>query len=587
MICRIQCENLRGVGRPARIAIRTLDLTPGEGRYGARVHTSSYTMTFLGNSEDNTEPAFASVLSDHGARGPDEAPMSRSDCPSQDTLADFVLGKLPLAELGTVAEHLDVCTECEEKTAQLDGMTDAVVSKLRRIPAPVPDIGGERTEADSPPGAAGMPRATEPWGEFRIVREIGRGGMGVVWEAYQGSLNRHVALKLLPEHGNLSRFRREAQAAGRLHHTHIVPVFGVGEHQGRHFYVMQYIVGRGLDAAFKERTVAAADTGRSSGRAGAREAARIGAQVAEALAYAHGHGVIHRDIKPSNLLLDDQGTVWVTDFGVAKVVDEHDLTGTGDFLGTLRYMPPEAFEGKHDARGDIYSLGLTLYELIAGRPAYHETERARLIRLITTVDPPRLREFDREVPRDLETVIHQAIERDPGHRYQTAALLAEDLKRFIEDRPIQARQANAVERYWRWAKRNPAIAGLGGVLTGVLVLATVCSLLVMDRFRTQAAAQARLPARVKTHGRGRIAPGERRPWPAKRPTRSTSVSLPARRSCAGPCTPLVQTSPSPAGKPTTSAACAVSSTSCGPAQTSPTSAAGSGATSGSLVTRTG
>ncbi len=415
--------------------------------------------------------------------------MSRNDCPSQDTLADFVLGKLPVSELGRVAEHLDTCTECEEKAGQLDEMADAVVSKLRRIGASATDLSGEKSEVASPPGVQGIPSATQAWGDFRIVREIGRGGMGVVWEAYQGSLNRHVALKLLPEHGNLSRFRREAQAAGRLHHTNIVPVFGVGEHQGRHFYVMQYIVGRGLDTAFKERTAAPSEAGRLSRRSDAREVARIGAQVADALAYAHGQGVIHRDIKPSNLVLDDQGAVWVTDFGVAKVADEQNLTGTGDFLGTLRYMPPEAFEGKHDARGDIYSLGLTLYELIAGRPAYDETDRVGLIRQIMTVDPPRLRELDREVPRDLETVIQHAIERDPGHRYQTATYLAEDLKRFIEDRPIRARQASAAERYWRWARRNPAIAALGGVLTGVLVLATVCSLLAMDQFRTQAAAQ--------------------------------------------------------------------------------------------------
>ena len=161
--------------------------------------------------------------------------MSRTDCPSLDTLSDFVLGKLPVSELGTVAEHLDVCPECEQKTGQLDGMADAVVSELRRIPGPDPGVAGDSTVAAGRPRAAGMPSATEDWGEFRIVREIGRGGMGVVCEAYQGSLNRHVAVKFLPERGDLARFRREARAAGRLHHTNIVPVFGVGEHQGRAF----------------------------------------------------------------------------------------------------------------------------------------------------------------------------------------------------------------------------------------------------------------------------------------------------------------------------------------------------------------
>ena len=416
--------------------------------------------------------------------------MSRTDCPSLDTLSDFVLGKLSVAEQGAVAEHLDVCPECEQKTGQLDGMADKVVSTLRRIAGP----DSAATEVARPPQVAEMPSTIESWGEFRIVRELGRGGMGVVCEAYQGSLNRHVALKFLPEHGNLARFRREAQAAGRLHHTHIVPVFGVGEHQGRHFYVMQYIAGRGLDAVLKERAAAAVGTGRTPARPAALEAARIGVQVAEALAHAHGQGVIHRDIKPSNLLLDDQGNVWITDFGLAKVADQQALTVNRDLLGTVRYMPPEAFEGRYDARGDIYALGLTLYELLALRPVYDETDRARLIRLVMAGDPPRLRALDREFPRDLETVIHKAIERDPGHRYQTAAELAEDLKRFLEDRPIRARQASAAERYWRWARRNPAIAVLGGVLTGVLVIATVCSLLAMERFRTQAETRRTLAA---------------------------------------------------------------------------------------------
>jgi WD40 repeat protein len=191
-----------------------------------------------------------------------------------------------------------------------------------------------------------------------------------------------------------------------------------------------------------------------------RGIARIGAQVADALAYAHSQGVLHRDIKPSNLLLDARGVVWVADFGLAKIDDRMDLTHTGDILGTLRYMPPEAFEGRHDARGDVYSLGLSLYEMLAYRPAFDESERGRLIHQVTSEEPPRLRTLNPEVPRDLETVVHKAIERDPSHRYATAADLAEDLRRYVEDRPILARRASETEKFRRWCRRNPAPAGL-------------------------------------------------------------------------------------------------------------------------------
>ena len=210
--------------------------------------------------------------------------------------------------------------------------------------------------------------------------------------------------------------------------------------------------------------------------------ARIGVQVADALDYAHKQGIQHRDIKPSNLLLDTTGTVWVTDFGLAKADDQQNLTHTGDVLGTLRYMPPEAFEGRADARGDIYSLGLTLYELIAMRPAFDEKDRNRLIKEVTSGEPVRLDRQKSDVPRDLVTVIHKAIDRDPGHRYATAGELAADLQRFLDDEPVQARRQTQVERYVRWARRNPGIAVLGGVLTAVLVVATVASLLAAGHF---------------------------------------------------------------------------------------------------------
>jgi WD40 repeat protein len=198
----------------------------------------------------------------------------------------------------------------------------------------------------------------------------------------------------------------------------------------------------------------------------AQGVARIGVQVAEALAYAHGLGILHRDIKPSNLLLDRDGNVWVADFGLAKAVGADDLTHTGDVVGTVRYMAPERFRGEGDARADIYALGLTLYELLALRPAYIEADRTKLIHQVTQEEPLRLRRLNRRVPPDLETIVHKAMAREPGQRYATAGALAEDLKRFLDGRPIRARRVSAAERAWRWCRRNRMVAGL---LLGIVV----------------------------------------------------------------------------------------------------------------------
>jgi serine/threonine protein kinase/tetratricopeptide (TPR) repeat protein len=387
--------------------------------------------------------------------------------------------------------------------------------------------------------------APERLGEYRILREVGRGGMGVVFEAEQESLGRRVALKVLAAPGLkdprwLLRFRREARAAAQLHHTNIVPVFGVGESDGIQYYVMQFIPGLGLDAVLKEvrrlrgmRTELAEGTGaavagdgtppatdvarslvrwRFAGRQGpgrgngspeaasatgpptesppallpgdsgtcsstrshgqyARSVALIGVQVAEALEYAHRQGTLHRDIKPSNLLLDGRGTVWVADFGLAKVADSDDLTHTGDVVGTVRYMAPERFDGRYGPQSDVYSLGLTLYELLALRPAFEESDRRRLIHLVTHAEPPRLRNLEPSVPRDLETIVHKAIDRDPRHRYATAGDLAEDLRRFLDDREIRARRPSPSEQAWRWCRRRPAEAALGAAVLVLVALA--------------------------------------------------------------------------------------------------------------------
>src|SRR5262245_24138084 len=386
-----------------------------------------------------------------------------------------------------------------------------------------------------PEGAAPARPGPERLGDYRILRKVGRGGMGVVYEAEQVSLGRHVALKVLPAHGLLSptfleRFRREARAAARLHHTNIVPVYGVGEADGTHFYAMQFIQGQSLDQVLCdvrrlrrrpgteaggagrtetrfEGSVAqgllsgqfmapaadlpgvapaaappAAPAGaRSSGGLSAgeseaqyyRSAARVGLQAAEALAYAHRQGVLHRDVKPSNLLLDPQGTVWITDFGLAKAEGADELTQAGEIVGTVRFMAPERFDGRSLPQSDVYSLGLTLYEMLTLRPAFADSNKARLIEKVLHDPPPPPRKLDPHVPRDLETIVLKCLAKDVAGRYATAEALAEDLRRFLADRPIRARRTSWHERTWRWCRRNRAVASLLAVVALLLVAGSV------------------------------------------------------------------------------------------------------------------
>lgn len=358
-------------------------------------------------------------------------------------------------------------------------------------------------------GAAQLDRL----GDFRILREIGRGGMGVVFEAEQESLARRVAVKVLPrqvllDEKHLKRFQREARIAANLHHTNIVEVFGVGEENGFHYYVMQYIQGVGLDSVVRQlgktlrsqvqaeaplplaagahpedavtaaavRQLLEADDYRL-GPGYWRGVARIGWQAADALSYAHGQGVLHRDVKPGNLLLGGHCDVWLTDFGLAKAAQSDDLSLSKDIVGTLRYMAPEQFRSQADHRSDIYSLGLTLYELLALHPAYQENDQSRLIQRILDGPPPTPGTMTAGIPRDLETIVLKAISHDAGQRYQSASEMAEDLRNYLEDRPIRARRASPLERLGRWGRRNKALAALAGIslmlLVSVAVVASV------------------------------------------------------------------------------------------------------------------
>ena len=225
---------------------------------------------------------------------------------------------------------------------------------------------------------------------------------------------------------------------------------------------------------------AAAPSGRSGRRHYHRSVAGVGIQVADALEYAHHEGIIHRDIKPSNLLLDTARRVWITDFGLAYQPEmessgEKGLTQTGEIVGTIRYMPPERFRGWSDPRSDVYSLGLTLYEMLLLRPAFDAPDRVDLMQLVVQTEPVRLRKADPQIPRDLETIILKAIDKEPARRYQSAAELAADLQRFLEDRPILARPSSAVERTWRWCKRNRAVATFAAAFVLALFLGLVGS----------------------------------------------------------------------------------------------------------------
>lgn len=356
------------------------------------------------------------------------------------------------------------------------------------------------------------PTASGQWqlGDFVLLRELGRGGMGVVYEAEQISLRRRVALKMLSfaaalDPRQLQRFRNEAQAAAQLHHPHIVPVHAVGVERAVHYYAMQYIEGQSLAtliAAWRDEgsesastmlpataipphipkaqssapavsTAVALVTERSLvGRGFFERIARLGKQAAEGLEHAHQMGVVHRDVKPGNLLLDMQGDLWIADFGLAQVRSSVELTQTGELLGTLRYASPEqilAQRGVIDHRSDIYSLGATLYELLTLKPVFEGRGRHELLHQIAHNEPTPPRSLVPTVPVELETIVLKAMAKNPGERYQTAQDLADDLGRFSDDQPIRARRPTLAQRIARWCRRHRGLAASGLVLLVVAV----------------------------------------------------------------------------------------------------------------------
>lgn len=428
-----------------------------------------------------------------------------------------------------------------------------VADVLRGVLPALQAMRDERSASLLPDGDELRPVIDGQLGDFRILRELGRGGMGIVYEAEQISLRRRVALKVLPfaatlDGRRLERFKNEALAAARLHHTHIVPVHAVGCERGVYYYAMQLIDGASLAEVIAQWQQAAAPTpqgeaARPSSQTNShvladlwpsaaaprtgpaavsptpagptpaspthgpptistvpaggaaqffQTVARLGFQAASALEHAHNLDVIHRDIKPANLLVDASGNLWVTDFGLARLRSDMELTASGDIVGTYRYMSPEQGLGKNglvDHRTDIYSLGATLYELATLRPAFDGQCREELLARVSGQDPVPPRRINRAIPADLETIILKAMRKEPRDRYLSAADLAEDLQRFLDSRPIRAKNPGVMERVSKWSRRHkPLVAvGLVALLLAVLGLAISNVLVARERSKTRRA----------------------------------------------------------------------------------------------------
>jgi tetratricopeptide (TPR) repeat protein len=350
---------------------------------------------------------------------------------------------------------------------------------------------GQAAQADAD---VSEPVRVRYFGDYEIIREIARGGMGVVFQARQITLNRPVALKMiltgqLADETDVRRFYTEAEAAANLDHPGIVPVYEVGQHEGQHYFSMGYVEGQSLSQRL------------AGGPLPAREAAELIRHVAEAIEYAHQRGVIHRDLKPANILLDRNGNARVTDFGLAKKIQgDSGLTGSGQIMGTPSYMPPEQAGGKRGEVGpaaDVYALGATIYALVTGRPPFHAATAMDTVIQVLSDEPVPPRRLNPSVPRDLETICLKCLQKDPAKRYVGAAALGEDLRRFLSGEPITARTVGRAEKSWRWCQRNPAVAALAGGIALTLVAGTIVATYFAlratrgERLALQNAAEAR------------------------------------------------------------------------------------------------
>ncbi len=344
-----------------------------------------------------------------------------------------------------------------------------------------PLLASDDGDDDDPDGEA--PATASRLGDFELLRELGRGGMGVVWEALQTSLDRRVALKLIAPHfldsaKARARFRREAVLAAGLDHPHIARVLAFGEEDGTWHLAMQLVDGRPLDALLAEHGGVAGAFGTTGDpRATHAAAAALVADLADALEHAHARGVLHRDVKPGNVLLDAAHRPVLTDFGLAREIAGGGLTLTGEFTGTLHYAAPEQLappgHGGLDQRIDVYALGVMLYELLAGRRPFEADSYTELRREIEDSAPPDLRRLAPTVDRDLAAIVACAIERKPNDRYPRAADLRDDLRRWLQNEPVEARPVGPLGRVRRWVERNPRVTVSALAIATAAVVALV------------------------------------------------------------------------------------------------------------------
>ncbi len=485
-------------------------------------------------------PQGAHTLDSERPSPENESPLQQQVSLVLDRYLTMLESGVPVSDDGFLAQYEDIAEELRPHLKMLRTMKRALGENRNASPM----------DRDASFEHVSTYRAPQQLGIYSLQREIGRGGQGIVYEAHDETLNRRVALKVLPfaallDPRQIDRFNNEAQAAARLHHPNIVPVFAVGVDRGVHFYAMQYVEGAPLSVAIEQlrahggtgnepeagqdaqrRQAAAADStaklvtthevaktaepatsrglsvwiGNEAkgqrpspiGQRHFRDVARLGIELADGLAHAHELGIVHRDIKPSNLLLDESGKAWIADFGLARIPNDNTMTGSGDILGTIRYMSPEQARGRNsfvDHRTDIYSLGITLYELLTLQPVFGSKDREEFMASIGVKQPTRPRRIDASIPADLENIILRAIELDPADRYASATLFRDDLQRFLQGKPTLAKRASLSDCAFKWAKRHRRIVSVAAIsllfLTGGLATATW--LIANEQSKTSAA----------------------------------------------------------------------------------------------------